>query len=69
MTKKDSVNDDSNISLYSDPMSYFVGETLSTADLDLGCAKSVRGKTWLEFLLVKRHNDIIVESPSEVKMI
>ena len=41
MKRKDSVDDNVNISLYSKTMSYFVGETLSTAVLDSGCTKNV----------------------------
>ena len=41
--KKDSSDDDINISLYSEITSYF-----STADLDLSCAENVHGKMWVK---------------------
>ena len=42
---------DGHISLYSDTMKHFVGETLGAAVLDSGCTKNVCGETWLQCYL------------------
>ena len=46
--KKDSVDEDINISLHSETMSYFVEETFSAIVLDSGCTGNVCGKMWLK---------------------
>ena len=46
--KKDSVDEDINISSHSETMSYFVEETLNATVLDSGCTGNVCGKMWLK---------------------
>ena len=50
-SKKRSKGNDDDVSLYSDTMKHFVGETLETAVLDSGCTKNVCGETWIQCYL------------------
>ena len=47
MKGKNKAKDDDEITLFSDSLKQFVGETLGTAVLDSGCTKNVCGKAWL----------------------
>lgn len=47
MKSKNKNKEDDEITLFSDTLKQFVGETLGTAVLDSGCTKNVCGKAWL----------------------
>jgi len=48
MKHKSKTKEDDEITLFSDTLKQFVGETFGSAVLDSGCTKNVCGKTWLE---------------------